>query len=230
MSNPVVIKANKYGLSIVMDDKCSFDEIKQAVLERFNINSKFFESSNIAISFEGRILSKEEELELIDLISDNTDINIKWIVDGDENKTNLFKNTVQAKEPKEDQNSGQFVKGTFRSGQVYEQDCSIVVLGDVNPGATVISKGNIVILGNLQGSAFAGADGNENSFVVALEMNPQQIKIGHVLARCNDITNADKKAKDKKTAKILEPKIAYLEGNSIYIDTLDKNILQDIKL
>ena len=36
----------------------------------------------------------------------------------------------------------------------------------------------VIVLGSLKGNIFAGVDGNENAFVVALEMSPMQIKIG----------------------------------------------------
>ena len=49
--------------------------------------------------------------------------------------------------------------------QVIECKTSIVVLGDVNPGAKIIAKGNIVVLGSLRGNAYAGAAGDEHTFV-----------------------------------------------------------------
>ena len=58
-----------------------------------------------------------------------------------------------------------------------------MVLGDVNPGGKVVAKGSVIVLGSLKGNIFAGVDGNENAFVVALEMNPMQIKIADVIAR-----------------------------------------------
>lgn len=45
---------------------------------------------------------------------------------------------------------GQFYRGTLRSGQVLESDSSIVILGDVNPGAKIVSGGNVVVLGSIR--------------------------------------------------------------------------------
>lgn len=39
--------------------------------------------------------------------------------------------------------------------QVLETETSVVIIGDVNPGAQVISKGNIVILGCCMGNIYA---------------------------------------------------------------------------
>ena len=61
-----------------------------------------------------------------------------------------------------------------------------MIIGDVNPGAKIIAKGNIVILGSLKGNAYAGAAGDESCFVTALDMDPVQIKIGNVIGRSAD--------------------------------------------
>ena len=39
----------------------------------------------------------------------------------------------------------QFYRGTLRSGQVISSESSVTIIGDVNPGAKIISQGNIVI-------------------------------------------------------------------------------------
>lgn len=44
----------------------------------------------------------------------------------------------------------QFYRGTLRSGQVISSESSVTIIGDVNPGAKIISQGNIVILGALK--------------------------------------------------------------------------------
>lgn len=76
---------------------------------------------------------------------------------------------------------GHFVhRGSLRSGQVLRKTESIVVIGDVNPGAQVISGGDIMIWGRLRGLAFAGADGNRKAVVTALDFAPTQLRIAHL--------------------------------------------------
>ena len=118
-----------------------------------------------------------------------------------------------------DMSGGQFYKGTLRSGQVLESDSSIIILGDVNPGAKILSAGNVVVLGSLKGTVYAGIKGNPNAFVVALEMHPVQIKIGDIIARCAD--------KPKKLS-TPETKIAYVDGKNIYIEPLNREVLNDL--
>jgi septum site-determining protein MinC len=68
-------------------------------------------------------------------------------------------------------------RGSLRSGQVLRKTESIVVIGDVNPGAQVISGGDVMVWGRLRGVAHAGADGNDRAVVTALDFAPTQLRI-----------------------------------------------------
>ena len=155
------------------------------------------------------------------------------VIDNDSQREENFKKALEEQEKAEKlavatssitSNAGQFYRGTLRSGQVIESDSSIVILGDVNPGAKVVSSGNVVVLGALKGTVYAGVTGNESSFVVALEMSPMQIRIGDIIARCSD---TQVKSKNKKVKP--ETKIAFVENDNIYIETLNKEVLNDIR-
>ncbi|RLJ71170.1 septum site-determining protein MinC [Hydrogenivirga caldilitoris] len=74
------------------------------------------------------------------------------------------------------------VDRSLRSGQKVEHGGDVLVLGDVNKDAEVIAVGNIIIMGALRGIAIAGALGDENAVVVAMKMEPQQIRIGKKIA------------------------------------------------
>ena len=78
------------------------------------------------------------------------------------------------------------VRRTLRSGQRVAFDGNVVVLGDVNPGAEVIASGDIVVMGALRGVAHAGARGDEGAVVVALDLRPLQLRIAHRVARAPD--------------------------------------------
>ncbi len=74
------------------------------------------------------------------------------------------------------------VDRSLRSGQKVEHGGDILVLGDVNKDAEVVAVGNIIVMGALRGIAIAGALGDESAVVVALKMEPQQIRIGRKIA------------------------------------------------
>lgn len=217
MKNSVIIKGNKYGITVILDQDISFQELKEAVAEKFRESSKFFGNAQMAASFEGRKLSKEEERELLDIIAENSEFRIVCVVDLDEAREEIFQKTLDARLNELSTQSGQFYKGTLRSGQVLESESSIVILGDVNPGSKIISKGNVIVLGALKGTIFAGAAGNEKAFVAALEMNPMQIRIADVVARSGD-------SREKKVAK--EAKIAFIDDGYIYVEPLNRDAIK----
>jgi septum site-determining protein MinC len=221
MKNSVIIKSNKYGISVLLDKDLPFEELKADVARKFQESAKFFGEAQMAVSFEERDLSDEEQKELIDLSTENTKMKILCIVDMDEEKEEIFRQLTDRRLGELSAQSGKFYKGTLRSGQVLESETSIVILGDVNPGAKVISKGNVIVLGALKGTIFAGAAGNDSSFVVALEMYPMQIRIADVIARSSD----DKKK--RKTSKVSkEAKIAFIDDGYIYIEPLSRDIIK----
>ena len=74
-----------------------------------------------------------------------------------------------------------FHKGSLRSGQRIEFEGSLVIIGDVNPGAEVVAGENIVILGNLRGLAHAGAKGNRDAIIEAASINTTQIRIADII-------------------------------------------------
>ena len=77
-----------------------------------------------------------------------------------------------------------YIRHTLRSGQVERfLEGNIMVLGDVNPGAEVIATGDIIVLGVLRGVAHAGALGDTSSVIIALNLVPTQLRIGHFITR-----------------------------------------------
>ena len=104
----------------------------------------------------------------------------------------------------------------------------MVVLGDVNPGAKVIAKGNIVILGALKGSAYAGANGDSGCFVAALEMDPVQIKIGDHIGRSADKKEPSKGLRRKVKTETAVPQIATVYHQQILIEPISSGLLKNI--
>ncbi len=220
MNQPVVIKGNKSGLIVHLDDQMEFSELKEKVEEKFTSSSDFLGAAQIALSFEGRKLSEDQKYELMECIREHSQLDIVCLIDDDAQKEAYFTKTLEEKLTALNTNSGQFYKGTLRSGQVVEFETSIVILGDVNVGAQVVSAGNVVVLGKLLGTVYAGASGKENCFVVALQMNPTQIRIADIIAR----------SPDEKQETKLETKIAFAEKGDIYIEPLNRKVLDGISI
>ncbi len=238
MEQSIVIKSNRYGLTVWLDDKSDFETLKRLVGDKFAESKKFFKGAEFAIAFEGRSLTQDEQLILVQEMISHAGIKVPCIVDVDVAKEAVMKQAMQSMEqPKVSaempgNGDGKFYKGTLRSGQVLESESSIIVLGDVNPGATVVSKGNVVVLGSLKGSIYVGAGGNENTFVAALSMDPMQIRIADHIARNSD--GPEKKGKKllskKKDKQDEQPMIAYVDAGNIYIEPITKEVLADINI
>ena len=74
------------------------------------------------------------------------------------------------------------VNRNLRAGQVVEHAGDVLIVGNVNPGAEVRATGNVIILGELKGIAWAGYLGNKDAIIVALKMQPQQLRIANLFA------------------------------------------------
>lgn len=76
-----------------------------------------------------------------------------------------------------------YLKTTVRSGIEIRHPGTVIVQGDINPGGKVIADGDILVWGYLRGIAHAGALGNQESLIMALRMEPTQLRIADAIAR-----------------------------------------------
>jgi septum site-determining protein MinC len=106
-----------------------------------------------------------------------------------------------------------------------------VVLGDINPGAQIVAGGNVVILGCLKGAVYAGYPDNKSTFVAALLMEPMQIQIGPCIARSPDHAKTKKgRILKKKDPKQLEARMAFVENDNIFIETITRSLINEISI
>lgn len=221
MKDTVVLKGTRSGIILVLNEETDYETLKKDVASKFRASSAFLGAAQKAITFRGKKLTEEQKMELVDIIQQNCELSIVCIMEDNEELERLFKCSIENKMTQLDSNTGQFFKGNLRSGQVLDVETSIIIIGDVKAGAKVVSKGNVVILGSLKGNVYAGSSGNVNAFVVALDMDPMQIRIADTIARSPD-------KPQKKQSK--ETKIAFWEDGNIYIEPLDKDVMGDIRL
>ena len=220
MKDAVLIKSFPNGITLLMREDVSMEEILQELTVKFTEARNFFGSSTMALSMEGRKVTEAEEILILDTIRVNSNVRIACIVGHDDDTNKNFIKALQHMDKKlSGTEGGQFYKGTLKNREVIETENSIVVLGDVYPGSAVFSAGNIIILGGLYGEAYAGGDGREDAYIVALEMEPERLKIGDFKYK----TNA-KQLKWGIHPKV-QPKIAHLKGGKIVFDPLTTELL-----
>lgn len=226
MKNTVIIKSFPNGIVLHLDSEIPFEVLLTDIEDKFKQSSGFFKDAKMALSIKGRKLSEAEEMQVLNIISENTQLTILCIVgEDDETNQHFIKALKQADFSGESENGseGQFYRGTLKNGQVLETDSSIVILGDVYPGSAVISTKDIIILGGLFGEAYAGGCGNPGHYVVALEMAPEKLKIGDFKYI------AKEKAKWSIKPKVL-PKIAYVKDQKVVMDSITKELLSELPI
>ena len=224
MKEAVVIKSYHNGITMMLKDDVPFHVILDELASKLSGARNFFGEAKVALSFEGRSLTKEEEIKILDTIHENSDIEIICIVGKDEETDKLYLRAIrQSRKRLIGSSDGQFYKGSLKNREVLETETSIVILGDVYPGCKVISRGNIIVLGGLYGEAYAGATGEEGHTVVALEMEPEKLKIGDFKYK-----SAARQKKWGMRPKV-QPKIAYVKNERIMFDALTKDLLEGFR-
>ena len=76
-----------------------------------------------------------------------------------------------------------YLQMTVRSGLEIRHPGSVIILGDLNPGGIVVADGDILVWGRLRGIAHAGAGGNRECLIMAVQMEPTQLRIADAVAR-----------------------------------------------
>ena len=224
MKEAVVIKSYHNGITMMLKDDVPFHVILDELASKLSGARNFFGEAKVALSFEGRSLTKEEEIKILDTIHENSDIEIICIVGKDEETDKLYLRAIrQSRKRLIGSSDGQFYKGSLKNREVLETETSIVILGDVYPGCKVISRGNIIVLGGLYGEAYVGATGEEGHTVVALEMEPEKLKIGDFKYK-----SAARQKKWGMRPKV-QPKIAYVKNERIVFDALTKDLFSGFR-
>ncbi len=107
--------------------------------------------------------------------------------------------------------AGIVVRRTLRSGQEIHFTGHVTLIGDVNPGAEIVAGGDIIVWGKLLGTAHAGALGDEEAVICALQMAPSQIRIGAHIARSPERSRRPK-----------VPEMASVQKEGIVVERWDK--------
>ena len=221
MDQSVMIKGLNHGIVVVLDSAVDYETLKEKTAKRFRESAKFLGNAEVAISFEGKELSEDQKKDLLNVITSESNLSVVCILENDPVKDAIMKAAVESMSNVKSNLNGLFYKGNLRSGQEVSSEENLVIIGDVNPGASVTARGSIIVLGSLRGTVIAGSEGNENAFVLALDMSPVQIRIAETIARApdNPVRNEFK-----------EPRIAFLENGNIYIEPVNRKILSEREL
>lgn len=213
----VIIKSFPNGISISLNPDLPFEELLVAIEKKFIESAAFFKNANLAISFENRVLTSDEETRILDVLVSSCNINPLCIVEKNSEDDDLFTRAIQ-NTISEEHNSCIVYKGNITERTHMKWDRGVVILGDVYPDAVVEAKGSIIVIGGLYGEAYAGTDWKEERFVIAMEMAPSMLAVGRLSYQ------PEKKSKWSIITKVV-PKIAYVKDGRIVLDVISKEAI-----
>lgn len=191
----VSIKGTSDGVIITIGSG-DWQTILDQVARKLGQRSSFFKGGRVALSVGKRLLDAPQIETMGELLSEQQ--MTLWAVNSTASKTcEAAKSLGLEAELKSASSNGavavakhdseaetaQTIRRTLRSGQTVEHPGTVIVVGDVNPGAKIVAGRNVIIWGRLRGTVHAGAIIAEDAFVCALELSPMQLIIGTIISR-----------------------------------------------
>jgi len=208
----VIVKGQRGGISIMLDSAIEFETIQKALRTKVSGAKRFFEGASTNISFKGRILSEGEEQSLLDIILEETTLDINFVEShGFIAPPTPRIDTVAPLNLYQTESDTAYYWGGLRSGQSIRYNGSVVVMGDVNPGSEIIAHGNVIVMGSLKGMAHAGALGDDTCIISALTLQPTQLRIATF------ITSVPHKKAVRGARKTHNASYAYVRDGQVFI-------------
>ena len=195
---PFRIKGHREGLLIAFTESAlqenDWSVLSNDLLEHIHARQNFFKGARVALDVGHRSLSIADISSLRDRLSDY-EVTLWALQTADERTTQSVRNLGLSTSLPSSKNEQKikpidtlvvgeeafFVRKTLRSGFRIVYEGHVIVMGDVNPGAEIIAGGSVVVWGRLRGSVHAGAQGDEEAVVCAMEMKPTQVRIASVV-------------------------------------------------
>ena len=205
--NYVLFKGTKDGITVMFDPEAPFDTLCDQLEKKVVEAGKFFDHVKTAMAFKGRDFTAEEEETLLKIIAKHATMDVTFVKTENNELKELSELLAKEMSPS---NLTKFHRGSLRNGQKIEFDGSVVVVGDVNPGAEIKAGGNIIVLGQLKGMAHAGCKGMTEAFVTAIFMAPVQLRIADIITRFPE--------ENKKGPK--PPEYAFVQNGQIFVMAL----------
>jgi len=196
--NAYPIKGFKEGLLITLGNE-DWDEVQFQLLSQIEEKSKFFSGAKVAVEIGERVMHAAEMAGLRDALSDRgvklfavlsnsqvTDVNAESL--GLKTRKSVLRENTSGFGPAVlDGKPAIFLQKTIRSGTSIKYIGNVIVDGDVNPGAEILTTGSIFIWGKLRGSVHAGMEGSVNETICAMELDPINLRIANILLKNNKL-------------------------------------------
>ncbi|GEM_PF-3777497 len=227
----VEFKGTGRGLILYINKECSMENIFDSISSKIKSSPNFFVGA-ILTDIDSNYISPYQKKLIIEYLSENYNIDYVGVDEFHFNQmmkkkeykgaTAIFKavRTLYVMDVEEneevDYNGSLVFMTTVPSNSLIKASCDIVILGSVEIDATVIAGGNITVMGEIRGKAYAGAYGNDSACIVARQINAQKIAIFN---RESEIVMC------KRRTSMSNPEIAYIDENGKIAVSQKKEIL-----
>ena len=188
----VALRAYRDGLHLIIRPHLSITEVEEAIEQEISRMNQPLGGASVQIDLKGPTLKPEEMAYLKSKLQETYNLTVRSIEALDEQApppiaaaptTHALPQRTDTPNTRATEPS-RIIPYTIRSGQVENfPQGSLVIYGDVNSGAEVQAGGDIVVLGALRGNAHAGINGRLSAVIIAMELVPVQLQIGHFINR-----------------------------------------------
>ncbi len=200
----ISINLKKEETIVKIEDNATKEDIINELNSKITELAKLYKDEKTPIRVTGKILSEDELQEIKKNIIEHLDVTVSF-----DTPTSLgLHSIIRSYKEKIDNSETLYHTGSLRSGQRLEADGSIVIIGDVNAGAEVIARDNIIVQGALRGLAHAGAKGNKGAIITAGQLDAVQIRISNIVREI-----------DKNEELSVQRAFICVKGNNIIIET-----------
>lgn len=164
------VKGNKGKIELLFDEDTG---IEKALCEIDSLKeNSFFGLSECEVEYFGLNLTYDEEIRLSESVKNvfgsNTKFNKKCTLPIEKIRYSLMENEKIVS----------VINKGLRSGEKVISRGDVIIYGDVNAGAKIEADGNVTVIGALRGSVYIKNKG----YVYATYMEPSQIRIGNVIS------------------------------------------------
>lgn len=204
MSEDIVkIKGMKAGLLLSFSKDAKFEDIRDNLVKKLETGNSFFmRGTTVYIPKESL---PSEQIEVMRKMFHQHGMLFR-----SEMPKVVTRPKVEEKKLPSDEDLQQMIiiNRTVRGGQEVKTRSSVLICGNVNPGAQIIAGGSIDVRGVCRGVVHAGAFGNSKAFIVADQLIPMQIRIADLIARSPDVVekvDSPERASIKNGQIVIEP-------------------------
>lgn len=274
LTQSITIKGTRDGLAILLKEEGEFQEVLDALKQKFSEGGSFFSGGEVTLDLGVRPLQEEEcsrlkevveesQVRLKGILSDSPitkilaqQLGLQVISTGSiihsrtrqdhpvriQRMDGTFPGTVRSSETSGKGGAASppvpgvaaeptlLVRRSLRAGHKVNMDGNVLILGDLHPGAEIVASGDVLVLGSLKGMVHAGATGKESSFVLALDLDPTQLRIARYVARSPEGAGGRRKWRRRlgaSTQKSGKPEVARIKDGAICVEGFSGNLNLD---